>query len=56
VYSRRARERNARMLLFLESDDQATKVLCARAQILPVAAALRQFEQRANLNGQRPLR
>lgn len=47
---------DARMLLFLEGDDQATEVLHRRAQISPVFAALRRFEQSMNLNGQRSVR
>jgi hypothetical protein len=47
---------DARMLLFLEGDDQAPEVFHGRAQISPVFAALRRFEQRMNLNGQRSVR
>jgi hypothetical protein len=47
---------DARMLLFLEGDDEATEVFHGRAQISPVFAALRRFEQRMNLNGQRTVR
>jgi hypothetical protein len=47
---------DARMLLFLEGDDQATEVFHGRAQISPVFAALRRFDQRMNVNGQRSVR
>jgi SnoaL-like domain len=47
---------DARMLLFLEGDHEATEVLHGRAQISPVFAALRRFDQRMNLNGQRSVR
>ena len=46
---------DARMLLFLEGNDQA-EVFHGRAQISPVFAALRRFEQRMNVNGQRSVR
>jgi SnoaL-like domain len=47
---------DARMLLFLEGDDEPTEVFHGRAQISPVFAALRRLEQRTNLNGQRSVR
>jgi hypothetical protein len=47
---------DARMLLFLEGDDEATEVFHGRAQISPVFAALRRFDQRMNVNGQRSVR
>lgn len=47
---------DARMLLFRAGDDASPEVFHGRAQISPVFAALRRFEQRMNLNGQRSVR
>jgi SnoaL-like domain len=47
---------HARLLLFLEGGDQATEVFHGRAQISPVFAVSRRFEQKMSLNGQRSVR